>query len=90
MTSCPARAGEQGSRRGGEDETDLSLCSADHGRQPATLPRVHQEVNDIVLPDKSFELLEVLPRRVSSSRRDRVTRHRDREGHSAGVLRVPN
>ena len=40
--------------------SDLALSSCNDGRQPATLPRIHQQKDSIMLVYQLFQLVDVL------------------------------
>lgn len=67
-------------------DDNLVLARADERGQPATLPRVHEQEDDVVAGDEIFQLLDRCGVRSCCRRRDGVTRHGDGERVTCSVL----
>ena len=68
-------------------EHHLALGGTQDRRQPALLARVHG-VYDVVLIYELLQRRDVLLRLLNRRWRDRVTRHRDGQIMSSGILQV--
>ena len=66
----------------------LALGCTEDRRQPARLARVHEEEYDVVLVNELLQRRNVLLRLLDRRGRDRVTRHRDGQVMSSGVLKI--